>query len=59
MMERYYFWTYSKSYGWQQTGREDGYPSLYDLKLDYVFNITKPYKILKATVFESRGGDSL
>lgn len=32
--ERYYFWNWSRAYGWQRLGKTDGYKSIEELRQD-------------------------
>lgn len=50
MKERYYFWVFSRAYGWQQLGRNCGYRSLKELELDIDFSNyrNKKIKVMKA-----------
>lgn len=54
-MIRFYFWTYSKVYGWRQMGSHNGYESVADIRKDCEHYLSKPYKILRAVEFKSNG----
>jgi len=57
--ERFYLWTYCKSYGWRQMGVCEGYKTLKELKADssYAFYVESGaiFQIMKAVVWESIG----
>jgi hypothetical protein len=54
---RYYLWDFSEGYGWQQTGRIDGYATMSELTDDhfnqYTLNGDRPWKILRAEVIKA------
>jgi len=51
---RYYLWTYSSYYGWQQLGSIVGYSSLSKLQKDFTFKFVKRqayiYRITKSII---------
>lgn len=54
-MTKYYFWEFTKSYGWRQMCRMDGYATMAELAKDCEFymvgeHASKDWKVLKAEV---------
>jgi hypothetical protein len=53
MMERYYLWIYTLSFGWNQIGATDGYATSAELKKTNIFYIMNyKYRILRAEIYE-------
>lgn len=58
---RFYFWNYSKSYGWRQHGRTDGYDTLTEARDGsdncHIVESGDPYVILEGgIVFGNQAG---
>lgn len=57
-MNRFYFWTYCKPYGWRQMGRMDGYETKTELEIDCETAIrlqkeqNLPYRVMATILVE-------
>ena len=51
--KRFYYWSYSESYGWSALGKLSGYETLKELKKDCEFDMSNhKHRILKSELIE-------